>query len=123
MAVHIDGKPVEVTDISTVMNFTSARHPSTRFSLHQYGDKRIGDKHAQELEVYAYNHHFSIYSSGAGKFESKGEQSRWKHLNMHFPDGFAQGATGIFAELVTSRTTGDTATGIFAELVTSRTTG
>ena len=110
MAVTVEGKSAEVTDISTVMNFTSARHPSTRFSLHQYGDKRIGDKHAQELEVYAYNHHFSIYSSGAGKFESKGEQSRWKHLNMHFPDGFAQGATGIFAELVTSRTTGDTAT-------------
>ena len=110
VAVQIDGKPADVADISSVMNFTSVRHPSTRFSLHQYGDKRVGDKHAQELDVYTHNHHFSIYSSGAGKFESKGEQSRWRHLNIHFLDGFPQGATGIFAELVTSRTTGDTAT-------------
>ena len=109
MAVHIDGKLVEVTDINDVMNSTSVRHPSTRFSLHQYGDKRIGDKHAQELEVHSYNHHFSVYSSGAGKFESKGEQSRWRHLNMHFPEGLPKGAKGIFAEIVASRTTGDTA--------------
>ena len=106
MAVAIDGEPANVTDISNTMNVKSVRHPGTSFNLQQYGDKRVGDKHAQVLEVKNHNAHFSIYSSGAGKFESKGEQFNWRHLNMHFMDGFPQGATGILAGLVTLKSVG-----------------
>ena len=106
MAVAIDGTPTNVTDISSTMNVTSVKHPSTNFSLRQYGQKRVGDKHAQQLEVKSQDAHFTVYSSGAGKFESKGEQFHWRHLNMHFEKGFPEGATGIFADLVASRSTG-----------------
>tara|TARA_B100000780_G_scaffold64442_1_gene42159 strand:+ start:29 stop:430 length:402 start_codon:yes stop_codon:yes gene_type:complete len=42
---------------------------------------------------------FSVYSSKAAKFAYKGNQFKFRHLNVRLDSGLPAGATGTFAEM------------------------
>ena len=42
---------------------------------------------------------FSVYSSKAAKFAYKGNQFKFRHLNVRLDSGLPTGATGTFAEM------------------------
>ena len=54
---------------------------------------------AQTLKVLTGDTTFSVYSSKAAKFAYKGNQFKFRHLNVRLDSGLPAGATGTFAEM------------------------
>ncbi len=96
----VDGK-VHTVSPEDVANFATIIHPDTSLTLSMLAKKfRIGNKRAQSLKVRTTgNVTFSVYSSGATKYQDKKEQYKYRHLNVRLDSGMPDGATGIFAQM------------------------
>lgn len=93
-----DGQVVVPSDVTSL---SSAVHPGTTLELAtMFGKKfKIGHKVAQTLTVRTGDTTFSVYSSKAAKFAYKGNQFKFRHLNVRLDSGLPTGATGTFAEM------------------------
>ena len=93
-----DGQVVVPSDVTSL---SSAVHPGTTLELAtMFGKKfKIGHKVAQTLTVRSGDTTFSVYSSKAAKFAYKGNQFKFRHLNVRLDSGLPTGATGTFAEM------------------------
>ena len=99
LKVVVDGLVVVIP--SDVTNITSSRHADTSLTLSSLTGKKfkIGHKSAQTLQVRTGHVSFSVFSSGARKFDDKEDQFKYRHLNIHLGSGIPPGSRGIFAEL------------------------
>jgi len=93
-----DGNVVVPSDVTSL---SSAVHPGTTLELATMMGKKfkIGHKVAQTLKVLTGDTTFSVYSSKAAKFAYKGNQFKFRHLNVRLDSGLPEGATGTFAEM------------------------
>jgi hypothetical protein len=93
-----DGNVVVPSDVTSL---SSAVHPGTTLELATMMGKKfkIGHKVAQTLKVLTGDTTFSVYSSKAAKFAYKGNQFKFRHLNVRLDSGLPAGATGTFAEM------------------------
>jgi len=93
-----DGNVVVPSDVTSL---SSAVHPATTLELATMMGKKykIGHKVAQTLKVLTGDTTFSVYSSKAAKFAYKGNQFKFRHLNVRLDSGLPAGATGTFAEM------------------------
>lgn len=93
-----DGNVVVPSDVTSL---SSAVHPGTTLELATMMGKKfkIGHKVAQTLKVLTGDTTFSVYSSKAAKFAYKGNQFKFRHLNVRLDSGLPPGASGTFAEM------------------------
>jgi hypothetical protein len=96
-----DGNVIVPSDVTSL---SSAVHPGTTLELATMMGKKfkIGHKVAQTLKVLTGDTTFSVYSSKAAKFAYKGNQFKFRHLNVRLDSGLPTGATGTFAEMAGS---------------------